>query len=210
MRKPVLPLVAYLLLIAAAVWAALAIADAWQSRLLPTLQRAGGAADSPSKASAKEGWPVHRDGARGFSLRIPPDWQATTTTDAALAVGFTTADTGELIRRGRVNPRYPYALSVRVLPAVANHPSARGVEPPIATVADFSARVPTVAARGETTVDGERALRFIANDGHQFFGLLVPHGGKIYALHFERTWTDARFDASTVERAVLASFRFLR
>ena len=200
MRQLSVPALARFLAATTAIWAVITVVQSWTPPRPPP---------APPRDPVQF-WREYRDAARGFSLRTPPDWQAATTTDATLAVGFTTANTAGLIQRGRINPRYPYTLSVWVLPAVADHPLARGKELPIATVEDFFARVPTVATRGETIVDGQRAYRFIANEGHQYFGLLIPRGGAIYALHFERTWTDARFDAARTERAVLQSFRFTR
>lgn len=161
----------------------------------------------PAPSPAPEPWQNYASVEHGIRLSYPPDWIETKTQDPNLVAAFATATTDELIRQGRVNPDYRYRLSLWVWPTIAGHPLAKKFAPDATTLQDFFARVPVVAPQGDLTLDGQAAWSFIANDGHQFYGILIPREGKIYALHFERTWTKARFVADSELTKLLASIK---
>lgn len=162
---------------------------------------------TPAQPDPPASWRIYRSQAHGFSLRHPPEWQVVEghPDQPDLIVGFTTDDTpGD----GRINPVYRSILNIRVYPTLAQHPLAERNSVTAQTVADFFQQVPTVAAMGQTTIGGTTGYEFIANDGTQRYGVLLEHRGRIYVLNFERTWTQARFLASTTLRQVLASFQW--
>ena len=199
MRRELLQSIA--LVVAAAVVAALVL---WlmRAKLLPPAQ--------PSAADPTQTWPVYRNDEYGFTLRYPPQWTVAGPDLAAnLVVGFESWDTPALVNRGRINTAYRYNFSIRAYDRLADHPSAKAQALAVPTVAEFFAQVRTVAPMGQTTLDGVTADEFIANSGHQYYGLLVPRADRFLTLNFERMWTKARFDATLTERAVLSSFRWL-
>lgn len=161
----------------------------------------------PAPSPAPEPWQTYQNDEHGISLSYPPDWTETQPQAPNLIAAFATANTDDLIRHGRVNPDYRYNFALYVWPNIAGHPLAKKFAPDATTLQDFFARVPVVAPQGELTLDGLPAYPYLANDGHQFYGILIPRDGKIYALHFERTWTKARFEADLELTKLLASIK---
>ena len=138
-----------------------------------------------------------------MALRYPSVWIVATATPPDVIAAWETPDTEDRLRRGRVQPERRYALSIRSYPTLADVPLAWTANVRPRTIDEFFTQVPTVAAQGERTLGGRRWQEYIANPGGQYYALLTEHRGRIYVVAFERTWTKARFEATTWERQTL-------
>ena len=167
---------------------------------------------SSTAADETASWKTYTNEKYGYSFKYPSGWTETTLAESAQVI-VSSADTADLVDKGKLHPAYANNLVITRYPSI-NEDNARGgssvyMKETYANLDDYVSDSNALKKKtGETTIDGTTAYEVgIVGEGANL-GVMLERNNSIYEFSFERK--TSRSELSNEENLILSTFEFTK